>query len=275
MIPVPHASFLARVVSASKADPRFVGVAAGGSFCTRTMDAWSDLDLVLAIEDAAFDAVMRERCDFAATLGPVLSAFTGEHVGEPRLVICLYGGEPPLHVDLKFVASADIAVRVEDPVIVWERDGRLSQAFEGTSARYAQPSLQWIEDRFWVWVHYAATKIARGEYFEVLDSLAFIRARVLGPLALESVGARPAGVRRIERAAPAFARELLDTVATADPTSCVNALAASANLYRRLRDGHASPNLELRAGAETAAIAYLDQVATVRRLAAQRVMEQS
>jgi hypothetical protein len=54
----------------------------------------------------------RGRAGFAGALGPLLSAFTGDHVGEPRLLICLYG-PPLLHVDLKFVTPADLAERVE------------------------------------------------------------------------------------------------------------------------------------------------------------------
>ena len=48
---------------------------------------------------------MGERRTIAESCGGLLAAFTGEHVGEPRLLICLYG--PPLaHVNLKFVPFA-------------------------------------------------------------------------------------------------------------------------------------------------------------------------
>ena len=48
---------------------------------------------------------MAQRKVLAGTLGHLLHAFTGEHVGEPRLLICLYGPEL-LHVDLKFMDLA-------------------------------------------------------------------------------------------------------------------------------------------------------------------------
>ena len=60
-------------------------------------------------------------------LGPLLACFTGEHVGEPRLLIALYG-PPLLHVDLKFVAERDLDVRVEDGRVLWQRDGALDRA---------------------------------------------------------------------------------------------------------------------------------------------------
>jgi predicted nucleotidyltransferase len=117
-VPVPHAAFLRRAVERLSADPRLVGVAAGGSYLTGTMDEFSDLDLVVAVDPPAYLQVMEERHQIAASLGPLLSAFTGEHVGEPRVLICLYG-PPLLHVDLKFVALGDIAERVEDPAVIW------------------------------------------------------------------------------------------------------------------------------------------------------------
>ena len=64
--------------------------------------------------------MLAEARQFAQRLGPLLASFTGEHVGEPLLLICLYG--PPLiHVDLKFVALHDLEHRVEDGIVVWER----------------------------------------------------------------------------------------------------------------------------------------------------------
>ena len=45
-------------------------------------------------------------------------------------------GPPLLHVDLKFVSLDDAHERIEDPVILWEVDGRLSAAFARVEARY-------------------------------------------------------------------------------------------------------------------------------------------
>jgi len=87
-------------------------------------------------------------------------------------------------VDLKFLRADEMAERVEDPEVLWEREGRMTAALSKGVARYPQPDLQWIEDRFWTWVHYATSKIGRGELFESEDCLAFLRGRVLGPLAL-------------------------------------------------------------------------------------------
>ncbi len=259
--PAVHARFVERAIDALRRDPRLVGVALGGSGISGAIDEWSDLDFVLAVEPAEFDAVLRARHDIASSLGPLLAAFTGEHVGEPRLLICLYG-PPLLHVDLKFVRLEDAAVRVEDPCVVWERDGRLSRALASATAGFPSPELQWIEDRFWVWVHYAAGKIGRGEIFEALDCLAFLRARALGPLALRRAGARPSGVRRIETVAPEFAERMRATVAGHDARGCIASVRASAELYRELRESLADDSFVRRTLAEREAMEYLRGVET-------------
>jgi len=255
-LPDPHREFLQQAIDRLNTDQRLVGIAAGGSFITNSMDEFSDLDLIIAVEPAHHADVMTERMKIAASLGNLLAAFTGEHVGEPRVVICLYE-DPLLHVDLKFVSIDDVATRVEDPVVLWERDGRLSRALAHGKAEYPSRSPQWIEDRFWIWVHYAATKIARGELFEAIDFLSFLRGTVLGPLALVRAGAQPSGVRKIETLAPSFALELRRTVASHDAADCLRALRACVELYRALTPQRSSDD---RQRVEDAAMEYLTEV---------------
>jgi hypothetical protein len=223
------------------------------------MDEFSDLDLVVAAEPAAFSSVLADRQRLAAAIGPLLVGFTGEHVGEPRLLICLYG-PPPLHVDLKFISVTDAATRVDEPVVLWERGAVLSDALRGGVARFPEPQAQWIEDRFWVWVHYAATKVGRGEWFEAYEFLSFLRVNVLSPLGLLRRGQRPAGVRRVEQVAPELARELRRTVATLERDSLLRALSAAVELYRQLREADSQP-VQRRDAAEAVAVAYLEEVA--------------
>ena len=209
-----HTRFVGKVVDLLRPDARIDGVAIGGSWIGQRMDQHSDLDFVVGVSPEHHPAVMAERTALAARLGPLLAAFTGDFLGEPRLLVCLYG-PPLLHVDLKFVATPDLASRVEDPEVLWERDGALTRAMAAAPARWPTPDLQWIEDRFWTWVHYAATKLARGELFEVIDFLGFLRRVVLGPLAAIADGARPNGTRRLERTAPTSVDALRGTVAAA------------------------------------------------------------
>ena len=101
-------------------------------------------------------------------------------------------------------------------MILWERDNRLSQSLASTIGVYPLPDEQWIEDRFWIWIHYGASKIARGEMFEALDFIACLRSAVLGPLGLLRTRCKPSGVGRIEQLAPALAQDLKSTVALYD-----------------------------------------------------------
>lgn len=233
-LPRRHRAFLRNAVETLRSDSRIAGLAIGGSYLSDTMDEFSDLDLIVVSEPAEVAAVLTERHHMARSFGPLLSAFAGEHVGEPRLLVCLYG-PPLLHVDLKFLAVPDLARRVENPVVLWERDGSVSNALREGNAAYPGPGLDWIEKRFWVWIHYGAGKIARGEMFEAFDLLSFLRGNVLGPLCLLRSGARPSGVRRIEIDASEFLEQLQRTVASHDAGSCFRALRACVDIYRIVR----------------------------------------
>ncbi len=259
-LPPPHRDFLDRALPLLTQDPRIVGVAGAGSMLTGGMDAYSDLDLVIVSEAAAHPALMQERFAIAGRLGRLLTAFTGEHVGEPRLLICLYDA-PLLHVDLKFVALEDLERRIEDPVVLFEREGRLSAAMRASVARHPMPEPQWIEDRFWVWVHYAALRLGRGELFEVIDFLAFLRGTVFGPVALVEAGKLPRGVRRLERDAPEAAAALRGTLARHEAASCAEAIEVAIARYRELCQSPRWAHVTRRAEAEEAAVAYFRTVA--------------
>ncbi len=198
------------------------------------MDEYSDLDLIVVVAPTAWPAILERRRHMASTLGPMLGCFTGEHVGEPRLLIALYG-PPPIHVDLKFLSLSALGDRVEDPVLLWDRGQTVAPVLAATRAQYPPPDRQWIEDRFWIWVHYATTKLARGELFEVLGFLAFLRSHVLGPLALAEAGAQPNGVRRLEQRARSRADAIRATVARYDRHDAGRALLAAIETYRELR----------------------------------------
>lgn len=258
-LPALHREHLRGVVRLFASNPDLCGLAAGGSFITGAMDAHSDLDLVVVVQPSAWPAILSRRERLVTDVSPVLTAFTGEHVHEPRLLIVLHG-PPLLHVDYKFVSLDQVAERVEDPVIVWERDGVLSRAFAVRSASYPLPDPQWLEDRFWAWIHYIATKVARRELFEVLDVLAYFRKRVFGPLLLAASNYQPSGVRRIEQARPDAVAALSQTAAGYSLNEAVQAIRAAIVLYRSLRPP-ASPTFHLRRDAEIAAVAYFDDIA--------------
>jgi len=239
-IPSLHARFVERIRDAVAADERFSALLAGGSYVHGGFDAYSDLDFVIVVDDAHYEDAMASRVAFAQGLGELLNAFTGEHVGEPRLLICLYG-PPLLHVDLKFATATDLDRRVERPAIVYARDRVAVEArLDAAHIRWPEHAPQWFEDRAWIWLHYAAAKWGRGELFDALGMLAFFRDQVLGPM-LHRREARPQrGTRRAEALGLDRDGRLSATVASHDVASVRAAILAAASLYLDLR-GDAMP----------------------------------
>jgi predicted nucleotidyltransferase len=253
-----HSRFLGDVLPRIQQDARVAGVAIGGSIAGGHPDVYSDVDLIVVIDDEAFDSVMRERLTLIGSWAELVAAFTGEHVGEPRLIITLVG-PPLLHVDFKFVRASDFAERAEEPKILWDRDGGLAHSVAGHPPTIPSLDLQWIEDRFWVWVHYGATKLGRGELFEVIGFLSYLREAVLGPLAARRLGAPPRGVRHLESIAPQEARDLQTTLCGYNRHDAGQALLAGIALYRRWLDDTGAV-IERRRRAEELAVKYLHDV---------------
>lgn len=234
-LPDSHKQLLKQIIRVFQQDSRIVGMGASGSYASDTLDKYSDLDLVIAIKPEQFESVMAERFELVDKVDGKVAAFTGEHVGEPRLVIAIYAPDA-IHVDFKFVSLPDAATRVDDTKVLWERDQLLSDTFKTAEAQYPQPDPQWIEDRFWIWTHYAATKVARGEYFEALEFISFIRTTVLSPLALKQAGLTPSGVRKVETRLPEFSKKLELTVAKPEKESLKTSVRQCVELYLELRE---------------------------------------
>jgi predicted nucleotidyltransferase len=253
-----HSRFLGDTLPRIRRDSRVAGVAVAGSIARGHPDIYSDVDLIVVIDDEAFDAVMKERLALIGSWSALVAGFTGEHVGEPRLIITLVG-PPLLHVDFKFVRASEFAERVEDPDILWDRDGDLAGSLAEHPPAAQSLDLQWIEDRFWVWVHYGATKLGRGELFEVIGFLGYLREAVLGPLAARRVGAPPRGVRHLESIAPNEARDLRTTLCGYDRHDAGQALLACVELYRKWL-GDTGTAIERRHQAEELAVQYLHDV---------------
>ena len=253
----PLHSFADRMVSILKSDPRFIGLLVGGSFSKGDIDDYSDLDLVLVVEEDHYSRVMATRHDFAASLGHLLYAFTGEHVGEPRLLICLYA-DPLMHVDLKFVTLDELDKRIEEPLVLWHRDDRIPQRLPYTIPRWPSRESEWFEEWFWVWVHYTAAKLGRGELLETHVALAQIRLLVLGPMAARRIGNEQRGLRRLEMLAPEISRQLATTVGDYSAAGCATALHHTIMIYRDFRTDALPRNQKY--DAETAVIEFVDRI---------------
>jgi hypothetical protein len=236
--------FLARAQATLASDDRISALLVAGSAIDGAMDEYSDLDLIVVSPAAAYDSVMDARRQIAEGLGDLHAAFTGEHVGEPRLLICLYG-DPLLHVDLKFVTIDDLDRRVETPLLVWSRSRAVQERLRAGTSQWPNRPPEWFEERFWVWVHYGATKVGRGENMEAIHMLDFLRDQVLGPLIARSRGRDQRGVRRLEQLAPELQDRLQETLGSAEKASLKRAYLAAIALYRDLRAGAVPDNLRI------------------------------
>ena len=234
-LPAQHRAFLDNALDILPRDPRIHSLLAGGSMIHGGMDAFSDLDFVVIVDEARYGEVLADRMEIARRLGPLLSAFTGEHVGEPRLLICLYGPDL-LHIDLKFVTPSDLDRRIERPVVLWSRDkAGVEERLGRADIRWPNLDPDWFEARAWIWLHYGAARALRGGLFEALGMLAFFREQVLGPLLHRRAGRPQRGVRRIEAFGLDQAGRLAATLAGHDLEEVKNGLVASAELYLELR----------------------------------------
>ncbi|MBL8016993.1 MAG: aminoglycoside 6-adenylyltransferase, partial [Ignavibacteria bacterium] len=229
-----QAEFVERITEILKNDDSVIGLTVGGSWLSGEIDEFSDLDLILVTKEKISGSIDRMKAN-ASRFGRLLSAFTGEHIGDPRVLICLYD-DPLLHVDIKFLTIEEFGKRVETPVILLDNDGVLKEIVESTESKFPKPDFQWIEDRFWIWIHYALLKIGRGEYFESFDFFGALRSIVLGPLLHMKSNSDPRGVRKLEFISSTEDIERLKaTLPAYDKESLLSSLKASIALYRKLR----------------------------------------
>lgn len=255
-----HHEFVNKAIEIAKADASILGLAAGGSWIDNQIDEFSDIDLVLVTEklvSGSFDQMYY----YASQFGTLLNAFTGEHVGEKRLLICMYDN-PLLHVDIKFITIEELKQRVENPVVLWDRDGTLSQVIESTASAWPELNYQWIEDRFWTWIHYSSLKIGRGELFETIDSISAMRVMVLAPMMQIKNSQLPRGMRKIEQNFPKNEIELLKkTIPEYSIESIVEALRKTIEIYRLLRLVIFDKKINLRSTTEEKCVAYFEKIA--------------
>lgn len=251
--------FANKIVEVIKTDTSVIGLAAAGSWITDEIDEYSDLDLVLVTTEKVSDN-KDKMLQYANQYGQLLSAFTGEHVGEPRLLICLYK-DPLLHVDIKFLTLVEFESLVEDPVILWDTNGQLQDVVSRTEGKFPYPDFQLMEDRFWVWVHYVLVKTGRGEYMEAFDSLSIFRGMIFGPLLHIKKGNLPKGVRKVETLLANDDRKGLEsTIAVYNKQSLIRAIENSIKLYQGLRKDLFKEDVVLKVDAEKEVLKYMSEM---------------
>jgi len=231
-----HRAKAEAAAQAASDNPDVVAVAVAGSFAAGIADELSDVDLRLYVPDDAVERTVEAIPALASQCGRVVALFTGEHVGIPTLTIVLY--DDLVHVDFDVLSSTDVGEHNQGlpAVVLWERDG-LSAALPGTYQPDIGTELRWMEARIWTWSWYIQTKIIRGELYEALDGLQYVRNQVLFRLVAFERGVRPAGARRIDPALGDRTSSFAMTVpARLDAGALLDALRAEIAIYRELTD---------------------------------------
>lgn len=240
-------------------DDNVIGLAVAGSWLTNEIDEFSDLDLIIVTKQE-ISGDKNLMLDYAKRLGVFLSGFTGEHVGEPRVLICLYDS-PLLHVDIKFVTLDEFKSRIETPTLLIDKDGQLEKAINNSQAKFPYPDYQWIEDRLWTWIHYALLKIGRGEYLEAYDFMGFLRMVVFGPLLHIKNDNLPRGVRKVETDLDSNdLAKLKLTIPTYNRQSLLDSLRNAVSLYRQLRTELYDNKVNLQNDTENKVMNYFDEI---------------
>ena len=83
-----HQKFVEHVIEVTKKDNKIHGLALGGSWITNEIDEFSDIDMILVTKEK-ISSENNKMIKYAEKFGNLLSYFTGEHVGERRLLICM------------------------------------------------------------------------------------------------------------------------------------------------------------------------------------------
>ncbi len=232
----PHREKLKALAQTGIKDRDLVGMTIKGSFALDIADEFSDLDLSFVVDDEARHDPLTRLREFARVPAAPVAAFTAEHVGVPGLLIVLY--DDLVHVDLRHVALSEFPHPEEDlPCrVLWERDSLLTERLAGVPAPQPRVDVEWLEARMWTWVWYTQTKILRGEVYEALDILQYLRSRVLFPLLAVARGQRTSGSRRAEQLVGDLQQDFEETVAGPTRSATMKALAKTVDLYLRLAD---------------------------------------
>jgi hypothetical protein len=251
--------FAERAAELLRKDPSVIGLTVGGSWLSEELDEYADLDLIL-VTKTKISEDKHHMMRYAQGLGNLLSGFTGDHVGEPRLLVCLYD-DPLLHVDIKFLTLDEFKIRVEEPVILLDTNDQLKLIIDTTTVVFPYPNYQWMEDRFWIWTHYTLGKIARGELFEAIDAIGFIRANVIAQLLHIKNDQLPRAMRKVETKLKfEEIQSLKETIAYYDQQSLLMSLKKIVELYRQLRKDLFQDGIQMQANTEMAVMEYFNTI---------------
>jgi hypothetical protein len=255
-----HRNFVNKASVQLKDDPRFMGMAIGGSWIDNKLDEFSDLDIYLImVED--FNPQLEEKKAILEAFGEILCFYT--NANNENVTVCLYNFDPLLlHVDCKWIHIDGFRKRVENPTIIFENEKLLSNCINNyPSEGYELPNLSLNEMHFWTWAHYILSKIGRGEIFEAHGYLCEVRNYCLGPMILQKNGMLARRLRQLEKLPEVDLQKVLETIPEqCDSKSCFNATLNMIETYKTLRAVLAAEDFKANIAAENACLKYAQHI---------------
>lgn len=172
---------LEAILTHAGADERVLAVLDYGSTSEGRGDAWSDIDLALAIDPAAWDAFTACWRAWLAACGPVALAFISfvQHpwavmatdAAPVRIDLHLYGGPPDddLHVALPEWPNAPTSV---EAMLLFDREDRYREAVAAKVGASLEPddiaaTFASVSGHFWYYVHRTWSKLHRESAWDV------------------------------------------------------------------------------------------------------------
>lgn len=261
---LPHTDFVKTATTILNQDQRLLGLAIGGSWMSGELDEFSDLDFYVVLSESALHLNFEEKRSIIAPLGKLLGCYHNGH--DARVIVSLYEAAAQLlHVDWKWISLQEFEIRVENPNVLFEREGLLSQTITVyPSGGYKIPEIEKEEIRFWTWMHYVLGKIGRGEIIEAFDYLCEVRSVSLGPLLLHKNQMPARRMRHAEQLPAQDLAMLQKTIPTScTANSCLEATINMMQLFKELRQAllldHAKHNVD----AERACLHYAAYISTI------------
>ena len=187
-----HDAVLQAILSFFKDTPGVAGCFLGGSTAANRMDADSDLDIGIVMQDAAtLDAVWQRRWDW--NIAPWFHRFDADHI-RPYFVIYLF--EPRIKADIGFCLLNQLPTRETGAfVVVWDNEDRALTRWFSAGDKPHPPGVSWQtavheDERFWAWLFCLYGHLHRGEFYNCAYEFPVVRD------ILEQWHARLAGLRR-------------------------------------------------------------------------------
>jgi hypothetical protein len=204
-----HRRVLQAVLEHFFALPNASGGILSGSTAAGGMDAHSDLDVgIVFSDDDAREEVWARRWDWE--IAPWFHRFDADHV-KPHFVIYLF--EPGIKADICLYTQHDLPGEGGAPyAIAWDSTRRLREWQARVNGAPA-PAVNWSnavhqDERFWAWMFYVATHVARGEYYDCAVSFYMLR-EIVESWHARLQNAHKFNVRRVEFREPGNLRERL------------------------------------------------------------------